>query len=43
MTAIIYQLIIDKKRKKCGVMIEMPDKKKAGKYLISPSVHRLNQ
>jgi len=41
MTAIIYQLIIDKKRKKCGVMIEISDRKTARKRLISPSVHRL--
>jgi hypothetical protein len=43
MTAIIYQVNIDKKRKKCGMMIELADKSKPRNRLIAPSVHRLSQ
>jgi hypothetical protein len=43
MTTIIYQLTIDKKRKKCGISIELADRKTTENRLISPSVHRLNR
>jgi len=43
MTGIIHQSIIEKKRKKCGIVIEFVDGKPARNDLTQLSVHRLNQ
>jgi hypothetical protein len=43
MTGIILQSIIEKKRKKCGILIESVDGKQARNDLTQLSVHRLNQ
>jgi len=43
MTGIILQSIIEKKRKKCGILIESIDGKQARNDLTQLSVHRLNQ
>jgi len=41
MTGIIHQSIIDKKRKKCGILIESVDGKLARNDLTPLSFHRL--
>jgi hypothetical protein len=43
MTGIIHQSTIEKKRKKCGILIESVDGKPAQNNLTQLSVHRLNQ
>jgi len=43
MTGIIHQSIIEKKRKKCGILIESVDEKRVRNDLTPLSLHRLNQ
>ncbi len=43
MTGIIHEATIEKKRKKCGILIESVDENLARNDLIQLSVHRLNQ
>jgi hypothetical protein len=43
MASIIYQVLIDKKRKKCCITIELLDVKHTRKFLTQPSIHRITQ